>query len=140
MPVQAKPSESQLFGKDIFLSEDTGDIDVLSVNGFYDLKVITGRPNLRQALIIRLKTDPGDLPQDQSYGSNLNKVASEGMKQAKELAFRYVTSALNNEPRVKKVESVVIIDKARDSFELNAVISLVDTDVPLNLIFPFYIR
>lgn len=138
MPV-IELSDERLFGKDLNLT-DAGDLDVATNNGFRDLKVISGRPSLRQALLIRLATDPGDLPQHKSYGSNLNELGSQGMKQAKELALQAVNTALNDEPRVKKVDKVVFTDIARDSFEINVTVSLQNSDVPLNLVFPYYLK
>ncbi len=138
--VQAlRPSDEELYGRDLAVTAD-GDINTQTVNGLSDLSVISGRPNVQQAILIRLQTDPGELPMQRSYGSHLNNVASEGMKQAKELAFKFATEGLREEPRVEKVESALLQDKAYNAFDLNVVVRLLGSDTPLNIVYPGYLK
>lgn len=133
-----KLSDEQLFGKDLFINAD-GDLDTVSNNGFVDFKIISGRSNLQQALLNRLATDPGDLPQHKEYGSNLSELVSLGMIQAKELAFKYVSMAINDEPRIKELVSVKLVDTATNAFDLEVTVSLQDSSTPLVLVFPNFL-
>lgn len=134
-----KPTDEQIFGRDLSVSAN-GDLGVQTANGVSDFSVISGRPNVQQAILIRLRTDPGELPMQRDYGSHLNNAASEGMQQAKELAFKFASQGLKDEPRVEKVLGAEIKDTANNSFEVNVVVKLLGSDSPLNTVFPGYLK
>ncbi len=134
-----KLTDEQLFGKDLLVS-DAGDLDVVSVNGFTDLKVVSGRSNLRQAILTRLQTDQGDLPQHKEYGSRISQLVSEGMAQAKELTYKFVSAALTDDARIKSVKKTELKDTGNNSFDLEVVVELQDSETPLNLIMPAFLK
>lgn len=134
-----RPTDEQLYGKDLSVTSD-GDLDVQTVNGLSDLSVVSGRPNIRQAILIRLQTDPGELPMNRDYGSHLNNAGSEDMKTAKELAFKFASLGLADEPRIEKVLSATLKDTAYNSFDLDITVKLIGNEAPLNSVFPDYLK
>ena len=132
-----KPTDQQLFGSDLALVN--GDLATAPRNGLVDLQIISGTPNLRQAIFDRLQTNPGDLAMHPNYGSNLNGLVSQGIAKAKTLATKYVQQALASEPRVQKVLSVELTQTADNAFELSVTVQLVNQESPTNFIFPSFL-
>jgi phage baseplate assembly protein W len=139
MAQAVRPTDEQLYGKDLSVTSD-GDLNVQTANGLADLSVVSGRPNLQQAILIRLMTDPGELPMQRTYGSHLGRVGSDDMRSAKELAFKFASEGLRDEPRVEKVVSAQLQDTAYNAFDLNLVVKLLGSDTPLNLVYPGYLK
>jgi len=73
-----------------------------------DFAVVSGRPNLHQALSNRIATDHGDLLFHGSYGANLGRLIGtlNGPVRAM-VAQKYVEDALLQENRIKSVTQVV---------------------------------
>ena len=130
--------DTRLYGKDLELS--AGDLGVQTYNGLSDFRVTSGRENLRMAILNRLQTDRGELPQHQDYGSNLANLLGDGIDQAKELSVKFVTESLRNEPRVKSVTKVGFTNTTKTGFDLNIEVRLQDEEMPLNIIYPNFLR
>jgi phage baseplate assembly protein W len=110
----------------------------LQLNDAQDLRMVSGRENLAQALIIRLLTPRGDLAVlgHPNFGSRLISLIGQlNDETTRNLARLYTIEALNAEPRVKKVLDLTIdVPRGRpDTIQLNfSVLPLNDSD-PLAL-------
>ncbi|NDJ19009.1 GPW/gp25 family protein [Myxacorys almedinensis] len=109
-----------------------------------DLALLQGADNLRQALLLRFLTPVGELTAlgHPNYGSRLIELIGElNSETNRNRAKLFVLQALAAEPRVKEVRSVVVTPDPRDRTRVNIHISLtpVDSDTPLNLVFPFFL-
>lgn len=110
-----------------------------------DLETITGADNLVQALLLRFLTPVGDLAVlgHSTYGSRLFELIGERNTETnRNRAKLFVLQALADEPRVKKVLSVQVTQNHTVREEIDIKISLIaiDSDTPLNLVFPFFLE
>lgn len=96
------------------LTSDREKVDLLADGG--DLRKVTGRENLAQALINRLLTRRGELAVlgHPSYGSRLHLLAG-GPNNARTrgLAEIYIRESLAEEPRVRTVTRIAFAPPAR---------------------------
>ncbi len=128
----AVSNDSDLFGIDVLLEDSLLTI----VDG--DISTITGRPNLKQALVHRLETFLTDLIRHPTYGCNINVVfGQKNTAIVKLLAEGFVRRALNAEPRVKRVLQLNAKNQG-DVLAISAsVLSIIDNiPVDINLVFP----
>jgi hypothetical protein len=110
--------------------------------GLRDLQVIAGVQNLQQALLLRFITHAGELSilGHPDYGSKLYTLIGELNNDTnRNLAKLYTIEALEAEPRVKEIVSIDVIPdpKERDIVDITVSVTAIDSDAPLNLVFPF---
>lgn len=110
-----------------------------------DLETLTGADNLVQTLLLRFLTPTGELAVlgHPDYGSRLHELIGELNSEAnRNRAKLYVLQALADEPRVKKVLSVTVAQNLRDRTQMDIAVKLlaIDSDTPINLVFPFFLE
>ncbi len=125
-------------GSDLFTIRRT-------TTGKDDLEALAGVDNLRQALLLRFLTQMGEMTilGHSDYGSRLYELIGElNTETNRNRAKMYVLQALQAEPRVKKVISVTVTQNRLDRTRMDIEIHLnpVDSDTPLNLVFPFFLE
>lgn len=113
--------------------------------GQVDLDTLSGVDNLVQALLLRFLTPTGELAVlgHPDYGSRLHELIGElNTETNHNRAKLYVLQALAAEPRVKKVLSVKVTQNLRDRTRMDIEVTLlaIDSDSPLNLVFPFFLE
>jgi phage baseplate assembly protein W len=121
-------------GNDLVLTKD--------LNGLTDLDVVQDVENLQQALLLRFLTRAGDLAVlgHPDYGSRLYTLIGEPNTAGnRNRAKLFVLEALAAEPRVKQVVSVTVTAGARDRIDVAVSLLAIESDTPLNLVFPFFI-
>lgn len=107
-----------------------------------DLDTIEGVSNLEQALMLRFLTPVGELAilGHPDYGSRLFELIGELNNDTnRNRAKLFILLALAAEPRVKEVLSVQVTQNRSDRTRMDIAVSLlaIDSDTPLNLVFPF---
>jgi len=112
--------------------------------GEVDLETLGGADNLKQALLLRFLTPRGELALlgHPDYGSRLYELIGErNIETNRNRAKLYVLQALAAEPRVKEVLSVRVTQNLVDRTRIDIAVSLlaIDSDTPLNLVFPFFL-
>lgn len=113
--------------------------------GSVDLETLSGAENLEQALLMRFLTPLGELAilGHPGYGSRLFEMVGERNNEAsRNRAKVFVLQALDAEPRVKQVKSVRVTENRSNPTRIDIDIWLVpiDSDRPLNLVFPFFLE
>jgi phage baseplate assembly protein W len=148
------PLSPERFGKDLRLlqnldrqksNRDPGhDLSVTErpQTGQMDLETLTGTDNLVQALLLRFLTPVGELAQlgHPDYGSRLAELIGElNTETNRNRAKLYVLQALALEPRIKQVLSVQVRQgrQSQTVMEISLSLKVIDSDTPLNLVFPF---
>lgn len=107
-----------------------------------DLQRLSGVQNLQQALLLRFLTQQGELAHlgHPNYGSRLHELIGEpNTETTRNRAKLFALQALLDEPRVKEVRSIVVeTDRGanRNRLNINAAVVVIDSDTPLNLVFP----
>jgi phage baseplate assembly protein W len=109
-----------------------------------DLRLLGGVENLQQALLLRFLTPLGELAQlgHSDYGSRLYELIGELNNDTnRNRAKLFVLLALAGEPRVKQVLDVTVAQNAalRDAIDISVTLQAIDSDTPLNLVFPFFL-
>jgi phage gp46-like protein len=112
--------------------------------GQFDLETLGQVDNLEQALLLRFLTPMGELSilGHPTYGSRLYELIGElNIERTHNRAKIFVLQALADEPRVKQVLSVKVTQNRADRTRMDVDISLtpIDSDTPLNLVFPFFL-
>jgi phage gp46-like protein len=125
-------------GSDLYTRRTLGTGDV-------DLETLTGLDNLRQALLLRFLTPRGEMEilGHPTYGSRLYELFGElNIERTHNRAKIYVLQALNMEPRVGKVLSVTVTQnsRVREQMDIDIWLTPVDSDTPVNLVFPFFLE
>lgn len=110
-----------------------------------DLETLSDAGNLKQALLLRFLTPVGELALlgHPDYGSRLFELLGErNIETNRNRAKLYVLQALAAEPRVKEVRSVRVTQNRADRTRIDIDVSLlpIDSDTPLNLVFPFFLE
>ena len=110
-----------------------------------DLETLSDTDNLIQALFLRFLTPHGELAVlgHPDYGSRLNNLIGELNNQTnRNRAKLFALEALAAEPRVKEVRSVLVTQNKSDRtrMDINLSLATIDTDTPLNLVFPFFLE
>lgn len=113
--------------------------------GQVDLETLGNVENLTQALLLRFLTPVGELALlgHPDYGSRLFELIGElNTETNRNRAKLFVLQALAAEPRVKEVRSVQVRENRADRGRIDIDISLIpiDSDTPLNLVFPFFLE
>lgn len=110
--------------------------------GLVDLQTLQDVQNLQQALLLRFLTRQGDLAQlgHPDYGSRLYTLIGElNNATNRNRAKLFVLEALAAEPRVQSVISVDVNAGARDRVDISVSLRAIQSDTPLNLVFPFFL-
>lgn len=138
LPVAATARRTRVYAEDLFgidmRLESDGSLGI--ENG--DFAVIAGRPNLGQALRLRLKTPLGELLMHHGYGCNVSQVLGMKLIPVVELLARgFIARALGAEPRVQQVIRLVTAARG-DVLAVNTAVVGVseNTPVDLNLAYP----
>ena len=110
-----------------------------------DLEILSRVDNLSQALLLRFLTEVGDLTLlgHPDYGSRLFELVGELNNETnRNRAKLFVLEALQAEPRVREVRSVIVTQNRADRTRMDISVSLrpVDSDTLLNLVFPFFLE
>lgn len=134
-------SHSKL-GTDLKLFDS--DLTTTERAGRSDLDVVSGVDNLVQALNHRFMIFKGGLRQlgHPVYGSKLDElIGRENDEATRNLVKLYALEVLRQEPRIKEIMDVRIIPKpAEDRVDIDITVIPIDNDIPLNLVFPFYLE
>ncbi|HUI01875.1 MAG TPA: DUF2634 domain-containing protein [Nitrososphaerales archaeon] len=136
--------EKPVLGKDLRLVYAEVGAD-LKVSSSGDLELVDDEFNLGQAIIHRLRTRPGELVDigHSTYGSKLYDLIGEPNNEAtREKVKAVVAEALEREPRVKRVVSVKVTARQdrQDAVDVDVSLIATETEVPLNVVFPFYLE
>jgi phage baseplate assembly protein W len=151
------PSADTRFGTDLRLlldlehvksSRDPGHDLAVSrrpETGQVDLDTWSSVDNLVQVLFLRFLTPAGELAilGHPNYGSRLHELIGElNTETNRNRAKLYVLQVLAAEPRVQEVLSVKVTQSKRDRTQMDIDVSLlaIDSDTPLNLVFPFFLE
>lgn len=109
-----------------------------------DLELVNGRANLVQSLIVRLKTERGELAGlgHPNYGSRHHRLVGElNTENNRNLLKLYVLECLRQEPRLAAVEQIEVqVGEGRinrDKVIVNIVARIKGDPDPLNLVVPF---
>ena len=109
-----------------------------------DLGVVKGKANLVQSLIMRLKTERGELAPlgHADYGSRHHSLVGELNTEAnRNLVKLYVLECLRQEPRLEAVVKLEVKPGAgrenRDKVDISATVRMRGVPDPLNLVVPF---
>jgi phage baseplate assembly protein W len=109
-----------------------------------DLGLVSGRANLIQSLIMRLKTERGELAAlgHPDYGSRHHRLVGELNTEAnRNLIKLYVLECLRQEPRLEAIRKIEVRPgegrENRDKAEINVAVKLKDVPDTLNLVVPF---
>jgi len=110
-----------------------------------DLDTYAGVDNLVQALVLRLLTPQGELAVlgHPDYGSRLEELIGElNSETIRNRAKLYTLEALSADPRVKQVQSVIVRQGSRDRTQVDIAVKLlaIDSDTPINFVFPFFLE
>jgi phage baseplate assembly protein W len=146
------------FGQDLRLLRDLlrqndrnpgNDLSVVTLPGtqldgrqLKDLEMLKDAQNLQQALLLRFLTRAGELSLlgHPDYGSRLHTLIGELNNDTnRNRAKLFVLEALGAEPRVKQVNSVDVTPDpgVRTRININVSLTAIDSDTPLNFVFPF---
>jgi phage baseplate assembly protein W len=111
----------------------------------FDLETITEVDNLSQALLLRFLTERGELTLlgHPDYGSRLFVLIGElNSETNRNRAKLFVLEALQAEPRVREIRSVIVTQNRADRTRMDIKVSLlaVDSDTLINLVFPFFLE
>ena len=111
----------------------------------FDLETITEVDNLSQALLLRFLTERGELTLlgHPDYGSRLFELIGElNSETNRNRAKLFVLEALQTEPRVREIRSVIVTQNRADRTRMDIKVSLlaVDSDTLINLVFPFFLE
>lgn len=114
-------------------------------SGADDLDILARVENLSQALLLRFLTEVGELKLlgHPDYGSRLYELIGELNNETnRNRAKLFVLEALQAEPRVKEIRSVIVTQNRADRTRMDISVSLlpVDSDSVLNLVFPFFLE
>jgi len=136
-------SDLRLLGDLQYQNDRAGGSDLLVTQSQpADFQTLQDAQNLQQALLLRFLTRQGDLIQlgHPSYGSRLYTLIGElNNTTNRNRAKLFVLEALAAEPRVQTVISVDVTSGARDRINISVSLTIIGSDTPLNLVFPFFL-
>ncbi|MCK4790717.1 MAG: GPW/gp25 family protein [Desulfobacteraceae bacterium] len=109
-----------------------------------DLGLVNGKENLVQSLIMRLKTQQGELADlgHPNYGSRHHQLIGEpNTENSRNLIKLYILECLRQEPRLEKIEKVEVLKwkgrENRDKVKINISVKMKDISDLINLVVPF---
>ena len=115
------------------------DIDLLFL---FKNKIPDAADNLIQAINLRLNARRGDLRElgHPNYGSRLHTLIGKlNTSSNRKLLEAYTRECLKQEPRIKEIVSITVESSRPEpgSVLVHATVKPIDSQVPLNLVFPF---
>jgi phage baseplate assembly protein W len=112
-----------------------------------DLGICRGHANLVQSLLLRLKTERGELAGlgHPSYGSRHHQLVGEPNTEAnRNLIKLYIIECLKQEPRLESIEKLEVRPgqgrENRDKVDVQISLKLKGNPGPLNLVLPFWLE
>jgi phage baseplate assembly protein W len=109
-----------------------------------DLGVVSGQANLVQSLIMRLKTERGELAGlgHPNYGSRHHQLIGEPNTEAnRNLVKLYVLECLKQEPRLEEIRKIEVKPgegrENRDKVVITVTVKMKGVPDPLSLVIPF---
>jgi phage baseplate assembly protein W len=109
-----------------------------------DLSVVSGKANLVQSLILRLKTERGELANlgHPDYGSRHHQLIGEPNTEGnRNLMKLYVLECLRQEPRLEAIQKIDVQPGQgrinRDKVDITMTVTMKGLPDPLSLIIPF---
>ena len=146
--------DHERLGKDLILLRNRRDqarrdrgrdlvTETRAITGGVDLATVEGSENIAQALLLRFLTAEGELEPlgHPRYGSRLHElIGKPNTKANRSLAKLFALRAVQREPRVEKVLSATVRQRADDrgGVDIDLRLKILDTDSPLNLVVPFF--
>lgn len=127
-------------GKDVLMNIGIDD-DVL-ISSTSDFKIAEGTANIAQAIINRLRTNVGELNLHPDYGCRLNTlIGTVANDFTLNLARQHIREALLQEPRIKTIDRIKteFTNSTRNVIQCEIQVTPIDSEEPLNLIYPFFI-
>jgi len=110
----------------------------------FDLSVVQGKANLVQSLIVRLKTERGELAGlgHPNYGSRHHQLIGEPNTESnRNLVKLYVLECLRQEPRLEEIRKLEVKPgegrENQDKVYIEATVKIKGVPDPLNLVIPF---
>jgi len=129
-------------GRDLKLAE--GDLTTTERAGRTDLASVSGADNLVQALNLRFGIPKGGLRPltHPAYGSRLDELIGRSNDETtRNLVKLYTLEVLRQEPRIREIKDVKITPTPElGRVDINVTVIPQETNVPLNLVFPFYLE
>lgn len=110
-----------------------------------DLQIASGRANLGQAILNRLLTRKGELADigHPEYGSRLHELIGEpNNEKTRELVRLYAKECVSQEIRVQDIVNITVsVDgNNRNEVLLDITVLPIKSNVPMNVVFPFYLE
>jgi phage baseplate assembly protein W len=109
-----------------------------------DLQVVKGKANLIQSLILRLKTERGELSRlgHPNYGSRHHQLIGEPNTEGnRNLIKLYILECLKQEPRLEAIQKIDVKPaqgrENRDKMDITITIKMKGFPDPLSLVIPF---
>ena len=96
-------------------------------------------------MLLRFLTPVGELAQlgHPDYGSRLSELIGELNNETnRNRAKMYVLQSLAGEPRVKEILALTVVQNQtiRGQIDISVSLKAIDSDTPLNLVFPFFLQ
>jgi len=134
----------RVLGRDLRLEIAEEGTD-LAVSPTGDLATVASDTNLGQAIVTRLKTRVGELEElgHPSLGSRLYEFVGEpNNPSTREQMKSVITDSLSEEPRVRRIVRVEVNpgEKMSDRVDIDITIVPVGSEVPLNIVIPFFLE
>jgi hypothetical protein len=109
-----------------------------------DIGLVNGKANLIQSLIMRLKTERGELAPlgHPDYGSRHHRLIGEPNTEGNRNLIRlYILECLKQERRIEAVEKIIVMPgpgrENRDKVDVEISLRIAGVPDPLNLVLPF---
>jgi phage baseplate assembly protein W len=115
----------------------------ISKNG--DIRTVSGRHNLGQAILHRLLTRRGELADlgHPDYGSRLYELIGEpNNERTRELVRLFAKECISQDPRIQDIKklTVCVADDNPYIVLLDITVLPIKSNVPMNITFPFYLE
>lgn len=123
-------------GVDLKLNEDND----LVFGSNDDFVTVSGNNNLSQAIINRLRTGIGELRLHSLYGSRTKILLGEkNINSALALVRQATREALNQEPRISQINSIIAQFKDNSTINLSVTVTPIGEETTLNIVYPFFL-
>ena len=137
----------EVLGSDLKLSkvsvDEFSEFRDLQTTAKGDLGVVSGNYNLGQAIFNRLSTRRGELAEfgHPGYGSKLYELIGEpNNERTREIMKIIVRECLKQEPRIKDISDIDVRERSRDSVNVSITVIPIESEIALNVVFPFYLE
>jgi phage baseplate assembly protein W len=129
----------RIFGSDLRVAERAPGFDLVR-NAAGDIDLAQGNDNIVQALTLRLRVRKGELAPLgwPDYGSRLHELIGEpNNSRTQVILMAHARTAIEQDPRVSQVKDVrtEVLPGDREAVRVFMDIALIDTPVPLHLVF-----